>query len=342
MDIGDLELATTRRGEMFDHVEGVRAQEVDADRDQVALGDGRLLLEADHLALGIELGHPEPLRIGYAVQERAGPVRTGVELRRHVREITAAQDVVAEDAAERIVADEGAGEPDRVGDAQGAALVAIGQLQPEVPPVAQQLDDVTDALAADDDHHLADAHPASVAIGVDRRRRRRPGCLLVTMVSGRAAWRSRRRDDALHRPRATRSWSSALIAGQRTSRWPRLGLRCRRRRRGRRVARLLADRQGLAAAAVDRLLLDRRQAALVVEDHQHVLERVEVGGRLQEGGLDDVVRVAPDVDHLADEQALGIRRADAARERDAGCHDLSLRPTCALESIWFITSTPPS
>ena len=43
---------------------------------------------------------------------------------------------------------------------------------------------------------------------------------------------------------------------------------------------------------------------------------------LEEGGLDDVVRVALDVDDLADEQALGIRRADPAAELDAGGHDL--------------------
>ena len=46
------------------------------------------------------------------------------------------------------------------------------------------------------------------------------------------------------------------------------------------------------------------------------------GGRLEEGGLDDVVGVALDVDDLADEQALRVRRADAAAELDPGGHDL--------------------
>ena len=40
----------------------------------------------------------------------------------------------------------------------GAALVAIGQVEPEMRPVGEQLDDIADALPADDDHDLADAH----------------------------------------------------------------------------------------------------------------------------------------------------------------------------------------
>ncbi len=45
-----------------------------------------------------------------------------------------------------------------MGDAQGSALVAVRQVQPEMLAVGEQLDDVTDALAADDDHDLGDPH----------------------------------------------------------------------------------------------------------------------------------------------------------------------------------------
>ena len=135
-------------------------QEVDADRDQVALRLGRLLLEADDAA-----------RRHRARRRRTAPGRGRGRAafprptdrprtrRRRRGERRPAQDVVAEDAAERVVADEVPGEPDRVGDAERAALVAIGQVEPEMGAVGQQLDDVADALAADDDHHLADPHP---------------------------------------------------------------------------------------------------------------------------------------------------------------------------------------
>ena len=111
-----------------------------------------------------------------------------------------------------------------------------------------------------------------------------------------------------------------------------------------REARLLAGREGpLLAAAVDRLLLDRRQPALVVEDDQHVLELVEVRRRLEERGLDDIVGIALDVDDLADEQALRVGRADPAGELDAGRDDLVARGRCVSPaSIWFMTRTPPS
>ena len=145
--------------EIVDDAEGVRSEEVDADRDQVALRLVRLLLEADDPAVGVELGDAEPLRVRHPVEQRPGAVWTGLELGRDVGQRRAAQDVVAEHAAERVVADEVAGEADGVGDAERARLVAIGQVEPERGAVGEQLDDVADALAADDDHDLADAHP---------------------------------------------------------------------------------------------------------------------------------------------------------------------------------------
>ena len=102
---------------------------------------------------------PNRSGIGDLVEQRARPVRPALELGGDVGQRRAAQDVVAEDAAERVVADEVAGQPDGVGDPERARLVAIGQVDAERGAVRQQLDDVADALAADDDHHLADAHP---------------------------------------------------------------------------------------------------------------------------------------------------------------------------------------
>ena len=129
-------------------------------------------------------------------------MRAGVELRGHVGEVAAAQDVVAEDAAERVVADEAAGEPDGVGDAQRPALVSIGQVEPEVGAVREQLHDVADALAPDDDHHLADAHAGE---GLDRVVDHRPVVDGQQVLVGDDGQRVEPRrgpageDDALHR-----------------------------------------------------------------------------------------------------------------------------------------------
>src|SRR3954470_5217903 len=57
--VGDLELAATGWVEVLDDLEDVRAQEVDADRDQDALGRIRLLLESDGPPVDVELGDAE-------------------------------------------------------------------------------------------------------------------------------------------------------------------------------------------------------------------------------------------------------------------------------------------
>ena len=108
-----------------------------------------------------------------------------------------------------------------------AALVAVRQVEPEVPAVAQQLDDVADALAADDDHHLADAHARQrvervvdhrpvvdrqqVLVGDDREREQ-PGR------------RPAGKHEAFHRGEPSRGNRLAERSGCRR--------RCRRRRRG--------------------------------------------------------------------------------------------------------------
>ena len=69
-------------------------------------------------AVGVELGDAEALRVRDLVEQRAGAVRPALERGGDVGQRPAAQDVVAEDAAERVVADEVAGQADGVGDAR--------------------------------------------------------------------------------------------------------------------------------------------------------------------------------------------------------------------------------
>ena len=92
------------------------------------------------------------------VEQRAAAPGAGLELRGHARQGIAAQDVVAQDHAEAVLAHEVAGQADGVGDAERAALVAVGQIQAEVAAVREQLHDVADAAPAEDDHDLTDAH----------------------------------------------------------------------------------------------------------------------------------------------------------------------------------------
>ena len=77
-----LELATSRWGQLLDDLECAGAQEVDPDGDGVALGSLRLLLEADHVALGVELGHAEAFGVLDAVEEGACTPGAGLEVGR--------------------------------------------------------------------------------------------------------------------------------------------------------------------------------------------------------------------------------------------------------------------
>src|SRR5439155_15459598 len=153
------ELAAPGWSQALDHVKDIRSQEVHANRNEVALGMLRFFLEPANLPRRIQLGYPEPVRIRYPMKERARPPSSRFELARNPVELWPPQDVVAQDTAERVVAHEIPGEADGVGDTQSAALIAIRQIEAEVRAVGQQLDDVADALPADDDEDLLDAHP---------------------------------------------------------------------------------------------------------------------------------------------------------------------------------------
>jgi hypothetical protein len=58
-----------------------------------------------------------------------------------------------------------------MGDAEGAALVAVGQVEAEMFAIGEKLNHVTDALAADDNHDLPNAHTGQ---GGDREVDHRP------------------------------------------------------------------------------------------------------------------------------------------------------------------------
>ncbi len=122
------------------------------------LGCVRLLLEADDLAVLAELGHPEARGIVHAIEEGATTPGSGLELGGHIRQVIPAQDVVTEDHTEGLVAHEVPHQADGMGDAEGAALVAVAEVEPEVLAIRQQLHDVADAAPTEDDHDLVDAH----------------------------------------------------------------------------------------------------------------------------------------------------------------------------------------
>src|SRR3954447_19100966 len=127
---------------MRDDVERVGPQEVDADRDQVALGLRRLFLESQDPSRIVKLGDAEALRIADRIKQRSGSPRTVVKFVARVRQRAAAQDVVAQHDAEAVVRYEVPRQADGVRDPKGTALVSVRQIDAEVVAVREQLDDV--------------------------------------------------------------------------------------------------------------------------------------------------------------------------------------------------------
>src|SRR5690606_4687253 len=61
--IRDLELASSRGLKLADHFEDRRLEEIDPDRNQIALRGGRLLFEPNDASSAVELCHSKTLRI---------------------------------------------------------------------------------------------------------------------------------------------------------------------------------------------------------------------------------------------------------------------------------------
>ena len=75
----------------------------------------------------------------------------------HVGQVVAEEDVVAEDQADRLAADELGADEERLGDALGLRLHRVGEPQAELRAVAEQLLDQRQVARRADDQDLADA-----------------------------------------------------------------------------------------------------------------------------------------------------------------------------------------
>jgi hypothetical protein len=98
----------------------------------------RLLLQAHHLARGVQLGHPELPRVRHAGQHDLGVRPTGPELL-HQAGDPAHDEVVPQVHDEVVVAEEVAGDDDRVRQPAGRVLPQVGGGEPEGAPVTHRV-----------------------------------------------------------------------------------------------------------------------------------------------------------------------------------------------------------
>ena len=202
--VGDLELAASRRLERRDDLEDVGVVEVDAGHGELARRRVRLLDDALHAAVAVELRHAEVaqvLDVALGREDDPAAALLPLEVLDDVLD-RALEDVVGEHHADTVAADEALGEAERLGDAARLLLVPVGEpVDAELLAVAEQAQELARVRAAGDEHQLGDA---ALDERLDRVRDHRPVAerqqVLVRDPRERmkAGARAAGEDDALH------------------------------------------------------------------------------------------------------------------------------------------------
>jgi hypothetical protein len=156
IDVGDLELAARRRHQAARDVDDAAVVEVDAGDRPVRARLLRLFLEAQRPPVRIELDDAVALRIGDVIGEQLGALRQVRRPIERAHDIVAVEDVVAEDQADRRVADEVGADEERLCDPGRVRLLAVRQPQADVAAVFEQPLDHRQVARCADDQDVAD------------------------------------------------------------------------------------------------------------------------------------------------------------------------------------------
>lgn len=156
---GDLQLAA--RGRLHPMCLGgdIARVEVQAGNGVGALGLGGLLLDGDGPPLAVELHDAEALGVVHVVAEDRGPARLGVldGARQVARQAVAVEDVVAEHQCARLAGDEVLADREGLGQAVGARLLGVGEVDAVARAVTEQALEVGQVGRRGDDQDVPDA-----------------------------------------------------------------------------------------------------------------------------------------------------------------------------------------
>ena len=156
VDIRNLEFAPGRRPDGRSHVHHLAVIKVEPGHGVARLGFSRLLLDADHPVVPVELDHAVALRVLDQVAEDdaaflqlgAAPDDGG--------EIVAEEDVVAKHQADRLAGEEVPADEEGLGQPLGFGLLGVLQVQAEMRPVTEQFGEPGQVLGRGDDQDVAD------------------------------------------------------------------------------------------------------------------------------------------------------------------------------------------
>ena len=156
---GDLELAAGRGPHFVRLGCHVARVEVQAGDGVGALGFGGLLLDGDGPALPVELHDTEALGVVHVVAEDRGAARLGVldGARQVAGQAVAVEDVVAEHQRARLAGDEVLADGEGLGQAVGARLLGVGEVDAVARAVTEQALEVGEVRRRGDDQDVPDA-----------------------------------------------------------------------------------------------------------------------------------------------------------------------------------------
>lgn len=156
---GDLQLAA--RGRLHPMCLGgdIARVEVQAGNGVGALGLGGLLLDGDGPPLAVELHDAEALGVVHVVAEDRGPTGLGVldGARQVARQAVAVEDVVAENQGARLTVNELLADGERLGQAVGARLLGVGEVDAVARAVPEQALEVGQVGRRGDDQDVPNA-----------------------------------------------------------------------------------------------------------------------------------------------------------------------------------------
>lgn len=156
---GDLQLPAGGRLNLVGLGGDVARVEVQAGDGVGALGLGGLLLDGDGPPLAVELHDAEALGVVHVVAEDRGAARLGVldGARQVARQAVAVEDVVAQHQGARLAGDELLADGEGLGEAVGARLLGVGQVDAVARAVPEQALEVGQVGRRGDDQDVPDA-----------------------------------------------------------------------------------------------------------------------------------------------------------------------------------------
>lgn len=153
--IGDFQLAPGGGLDIAGNLDHLVVVEVEAGDRIGGFGLGGFFFNAQGAALFIEFHHAEALGVGDVVAKHGGAFLTGDGGLEFVAEVLAVEDIVAEDEADIVIADKVGADGKGLGQAVGAGLLFIADVNPELAAITEQALEAGQVGGGRDDQDIA-------------------------------------------------------------------------------------------------------------------------------------------------------------------------------------------